>query len=448
MFFSTTPFTLSSLVSAISFDEANPGGGGESGGGAAVADAPPADGASSGKDSVSGSSGSPPAVPTGDRPAITQADLDRISGEHTDDDAGASDGTTAVGDQAKVEPKTGEGSDSQKGDSSDNGQGADPLARLDEYLADDANANVDPDGKNVKDGKDGDVVADDKSGTGDTTGDTGSKPTDARSQAVAQVKSWSENPEHAEEAVSFATAAYEMDQALQKGDISGALNYLAPESIEKITRHLFEANRDKFADWYVDGTDNKSGTAGKNAPAADSINTTSAIENHPVVKQLRDELARLTGKVDGREQREQQDARDLKVSNGIRDRQQKVSGYWDALFEKSGVEDQDVKDMLSGWTMRVIANDPDARKAVGEGKLHPIGLKFREVFSKHLKQNGGAAANVSGNGNGNSDNAENPPSDNGAETSIIGDLSDKNFDEDEHRRGFLRRHMSRVFGDS
>lgn len=356
-----------------------------------------------------GGGASTPATPDANRPAIGDKEMEKIFGpDDVEPGIGPEEPITPT-----VEKQDGAAAPADGKEAAADGKevaAADPMAQLDEFLKEGESA-----------------PSDDSAGA---KPDAEPAPAASATPEIQQVSEWAKNPDIAKQAVSLASTAFQIDQALAQGDGASALKHFDASAVDTLKKHFFENYQDEFADWYVKGSGNK--PDGKPNAAAPSI------KDAPEFRAIEAKLDQALSKLSDRERREIEAETRVKAERNQREWEGKFTGYWDELWKRAGVDDADDRLFLKGAVMQSVAADPKAKKTLEGGKLHPIGLAFRDVFKKWSDRTAGAKQ-ASGNGAAPAAVAD--------EEVVKIDPNAGDFDPEKARSSFIRAKFSKIFGE-
>lgn len=197
-------------------------------------------------------------------------------------------------------------------------------------------------------------------------------PQQYQTPEAAQAAAWAQNPDAAREAIGYVQQAAQLNQALERGDVSGALGMFAPGALQLITEHIYRQNADAFAQRYANEA------AGQGAP-------------DPRIDMLQRQLADLRNSQLSRDQQEQQQRQQYQQQQQSLQFRQKLAAHVDGLFAQIP-QIKEHRDWIEARVFTELRKDPNAATMIRQGQFGPLSLKFREVLKQFRPYLGAAAA--------------------------------------------------------
>lgn len=188
------------------------------------------------------------------------------------------------------------------------------------------------------------------------------QPQTPQTPELMQVQQWLSNPQQAAEAVAHTRIVAGLNQALNRGDIDGALANFAPGAVDAIKEHFFQKHRDEFSQRIIDESN--------------------GIKRDPTISLLQQQYAELRSQWD--EQRNQQTAQQQyqQQQQAQAATSQRLRTYTDGLFDTAGLKDSPYRGWIEGRMAMELGQDPAAVAQIRAGKYGPIVSKFRELYTQ------------------------------------------------------------------
>lgn len=178
------------------------------------------------------------------------------------------------------------------------------------------------------------------------------------SPEVAQLGEWAANPQIAAEAVQATKQHIALNNALNRGDVQGALAMFHPNVIEAFVEHLYQQRKDQWAQRYT--------------------NEAQGITQDPRVAQLERNYAALQQAFEQKQQAEQQQRQQYLTQRQQQERAGALSRYVDGLFESVKLKDSPDRQFLEGPLFTSMT--PQQRANIAAGRFGDLGAKFRELY--------------------------------------------------------------------